>query len=341
MKKFLLRFVIIVILIGLSGVYWVYCQIFHVNTVHQEAQFIHIASGTEKDKLVRLLKENEVLRDENSFLRVAQWMKYESVKPGRYLLKTDLNNRTLVSLLRSGSQAPVDVTISAARKIEEIASQVSKIIEADSISIISAFSNVNWLAENQLDLNEAITMVIPNTYEMYWNTSGEEFVNRMVKEHESFWTRNDRLKKLENLSLTKPEVSTLASIVEKESIQLDERPAIAGVYLNRLDRDIPLQADPTVVFAVNDFSIRRVLNRHLEIDSPYNTYKYPGLPPGPICMPSISSIDAVLDAEQHDYLFFCAKPGYNGRHAFARTNAEHERNARIYRRWLSSEGIRG
>jgi UPF0755 protein len=174
---------------------------------------------------------------------------------------------------------------------------------------------------------------------MYWNIDAQGFLSRMKSEYDKFWSQNDRPALLEASDLTKNEVSTLASIVEKESNLASERPTIARVYLNRIEQGILLQADPTVVFAVGDFEIRRVLNVHLEIDSPYNTYKYAGLPPGPICMPSKSSLDAVLKAEPHDYIFFCAKPGYNGAHSFAKTNAQHERNAAEYRRWLNQERI--
>ena len=317
-----------------------YRQIFVVNTIHESAQVLFIDENVTIDSLSYQLKEEGILGDRRSFDLVAQLMKFDQPKPGRYRIPVALNNRSLVGLLRSGQQEAVNLTISSARTIEEIAAIAAGKLSYDSIQIASQLTDSVWLMGHGLSRADVISIIIPNTYQFFWNTSPLDFAERMVKEHRKFWEAGDRQSKLSALSMTKSEVATLASIVEKESIQQEERPRIAGVYLNRLKRDIHLQADPTVVFGVGDFTIRRVLNRHLEHDSPYNTYMYPGLPPGPICMPSISSLDAVLNAEEHDYLFFCAKPGYNGAHLFAKTNAEHERNARTYRRWLNKEGIR-
>jgi UPF0755 protein len=185
-----------------------------------------------------------------------------------------------------------------------------------------------------------MSLFIPNTYQVYWNTSPQNLLKRLQVENDAFWAKKNRREKAKSLGLSTQEVYTLASIVEKESLVMDEKPIIAGVYLNRLKKGMLLQADPTVVFAVGDFSIQRVLNKHLAIDSPYNTYKNVGLPPGPICMPSISSIDGVLNAEKHNYIFFCAKPNSGGRHAFANTLAGHNRNAAIYRNWLQANQIR-
>ena len=175
---------------------------------------------------------------------------------------------------------------------------------------------------------------------MNWNIAPEAIADRMEKEHQFFWSQNNRLQKAKEIGLSPTEVYTLASIVEKESQSKIERPIIAGLYLNRLKTGIPLQADPTVVFAVGDFTLRRVLNKHLEIDSPYNTYRFTGLPPGPICMPSISSLDAILNAEKHRYLYMCAKPDNSGLHVFAESLSEHNVNANRYRRWLNQRGIR-
>jgi UPF0755 protein len=182
-------------------------------------------------------------------------------------------------------------------------------------------------------------MFIPNTYQFFWNTDPKDFLNRMKREHDKFWTK-ERLEKAKKIGLTPEEVFTLASIVEKETLAKEEKPVIASVYLNRLKRDMLLQADPTVVYAAKDFGIQRVLNKHLKIDSPYNTYKNKGLPPGPICMPDVGTIDSVLNAKDTDYLFFCAKPNGHGRHAFAKTNRQHVNNANRYRKWLNKNKIR-
>jgi len=269
-------------------------------------------------------------------------MKYDqNIRPGRYKIQPNLSNRSLVGQLRIGQQEPVSITISTARTLDQVAGVISHRLESDSLTILKALLNPEFLRANNLTEASAISMIIPNTYQVYWNISGEQLANRLHDEYEAFWRANDRTKKQQALGMTRQEISALASIVEKETIQNPERPIIAGLYLNRLKDNIHLQADPTVVFGVGDFNIRRVLNKHLEYDTPYNTYIHPGLPPGPICMPSIASIDAVLSADKHDYIFMCAKPGYNGAHNFAATNAEHERNATVYRRWLDKEGIKG
>lgn len=319
-----------------------YQWVFGINTQHEETAIIHIPSEAQYEDVVLILDTTEIIKNISSFKRVSKWMKYDQyVKPGRYLLSPDLSNRTLIQQLRAGDQEPVQLTISTARTIHEIAGIVGEKLEPDSLALLHTLTNPKILENYGMEPHTAIGLFIPNTYEVYWNSSPRELLRRMHEEYNRFWAKNNREEKRQALQLSRNEVASLASIVEKESIQKKERPIIAGVYLNRIKRGIPLQADPTVVFAVGDFSIRRVLYKHLEVDSPYNTYLYPGIPPGPICMPSISSIDAVLNPEQHDYLFFCAKPGYNGSHAFATNSAEHERNARIYRNWLNSEGIKG
>lgn len=341
LKKILYATVLLAIIGGL-GSSVAYKWIFGVNTKHEASKYIHIPSESSFEDVVALLESSDVINDAASFERVAGWMKYNTnVKPGRYELEPELSNRALISLLRSGRQAPVKLTFSTARTIQEIAGQAAQKIEADSMDILMTLLDDDRLKKTDSDENNVISSIIPNTYEVYWNSSAEDFADKMEREYELFWNKKNRLNRCKELGMTPREVSALASIVEKESIQKEERPTIAGVYLNRLEQGIHLQADPTVVFAIGDFTIRRVLLKHLEYDSPYNTYKYAGLPPGPICMPSISSIDAVLFAEEHDYIFFCAKPGYNGTHAFAKTNADHERNARIYHRWLNTQGIKG
>ncbi len=341
MKRLIRIFCVLIFFAGIIA-FIGYQKIFGINTLHNEEVIILIPKNSNFDDVIRVLDTAGIVKKMSSFRQVSSWMKYGPiVKSGRYKVGTNLNNRELVGLLRSGRQEPVQLTISAARRLQDIAGIVAKKIEADSVTILNTMSNEELLHNYNLNPHTAISLFIPNTYELYWNITAEQFLDRMHKEYLNFWSRDNRLQKLETLNLSKSEVATIASIVEKESIQKDERPTIAGLYLNRIVKGIPLQADPTVVFGVGDFTIRRVLNKHLAFDSPYNTYMYPGIPPGPICMPSISSIDAVLNPEKHDYLFMCAKPGYNGSHSFATNTADHERNARVYRRWLNSEGIRG
>ena len=338
--KFFIRLVIALFVLGSILGYVAYDKIFGVNTSDEEKE-LFIPTGSEYNYLTQLLESEGIVRDVSSFGLVSKLMKYGSkVRPGRFIIPAQLSNRKLIQLLRSGKQSPVNVTISTGRKLENIAGVVSKRIEADSQSILSAFLNPAFLESMDLDTANAISAVIPNTYEFFWDTDAVQFAERMKKESDLFWNE-ERDAKRRSMDMSRSEVSTLAAIVEKESNLKAERPTMAGVYVNRLNQDIPLQADPTVVFGLNDFTIRRVLNKHLESDTPYNTYKYSGLPLGPICMPSISSIDAILNYERHDYIFFCAKPGYNNGHLFAETNAQHERNARKYHRWLDQEGIKG
>ena len=279
-----------------------------------------------KDEIISL----NVLESKRAFDWLAKKMHYdENVHPGRYILTNGMSNRQLINMLRMGYQTPVKVVFNNIRTVEQLAGRISDQIEADSASIINEINK-----NNDIDA----TTFIPNTYEFYWNTDAEDFIEKMVAEHKRFWNET-RLQKAQDLKLTPRQVSILASIVDKETTKTSEMPRIAGVYLNRLSKRWPLQADPTLVFALGDYNIRRVLDVHKNIDSPYNTYKYAGLPPGPICIPSIAAIDAVLNAENHKYFYFCAKDDLSGCHVFAKTITEHNKNAEKYRRSLNKNKI--
>ena len=282
---------------------------------------------------------NDVLINYKAFKWVAKKKSYpEVIKPGRYKLKVGMNTNQVVNRLRSGTQSPIKVTFNNVRTKYDLAGKVSKYIQADSLSILNLFADNDKIAESGFNSETYRTIFIPNTYEFYWTTSADEFAKRMLNEHNRFWN-NERKEKAEKLGMTPDEVSILASIVQEEVSKKEELKTVAGLYVNRLKRGILLQADPTVKYAVGDFTLRRVLNKHLEIDSPYNTYKYAGLPPGPINFPEITSIDAVLDYEKHNYIFMCAKEDFSGYHRFAATNAEHNRNAAKYRAALDRNGI--
>ncbi len=342
MKWFLRLFIILVILAAIAG-YWTYQNIFSENvTVNESNALIQIPTSSSFDDVVKLLKEKNILKETSSFERVSGWMKYDKaeVPAGNYHLKNGWNNKTLISKLRSGDQEPIRLTLNNYRQINDMLGGVAKIIEPDSIELVNYLLNPKTLEEMGYDEQTILGLFIPNTYELWWNTSPEKFVERLKKENEKFWQAKDRTSKLEKIGLTKNEVYTLASIVEKETQANVEKPRIAGVYMNRLQRGMKLQADPTVVFANKKFDLRRVLNKHLEIDSPYNTYKYEGLPPGPIYMPGLASIDAVLNYETHKYLYFCAKTDNSGQHAFAKTLREHNRNAKNYWAYLRKNKIR-
>jgi UPF0755 protein len=260
------------------------------------------------------------------------------VYPGRYILRGGTSNDRLVNMLRSGSQEPVKLVFNNIRSKEDLAGTLAEQIEADSAGILGLFSNVERIEENGLSPETAIGIFIPNTYEMYWNTSAEELFERMMREYRIFWNE-ERLSQARRIGLKPMEVITLASIVDEECLMREEEPSIAGVYINRLNRRMRLQADPTVRYAAGDMNITRVLKKHLLIESPYNTYRHGGLPPGPIVIPSISAIDAVLEYDRHDYLYFCAKEDFSGYHNFATTLAQHNENARSYQKALNRRKI--
>lgn len=293
------------------------------------------------DDVFSKLKEQGILNIPATFDQLAQYMNYKKdrVPSGRYKIKDNMSNLDLIRMLRAGNQQPVNLTFNNARLVSDLAGKLDDNILLDSLVILQALEDEKFLQQYDFTKETIMSLFIPNTYKVFWDIDMHDLMKRMKQEHKRFWNE-DRVQKAKNLKMSKEEVYTLASIVDKESHSLKEKPIIAGVYLNRLQRGIALQADPTVVFAVQDFSIRRVLNKHLEYDSPYNTYKYPGLPPGPIGMASIAGLDAVLNPAQHDYIFFCAKPDGGGTHAFAKSLSEHNRNARIYQNWLSRRGIR-
>ena len=317
--------------------YRFYEYIYGVNlsVTSEEALFLYIPTNSTFDDVYSLLEESG-LHDMQSFRRVAARMNYPArVKSGRYRLTDGMSNIELIRLLRSGRQIPVKVTFNNIRLNTQLAGIVAPPIEADSASILAVLTDSAYLAEHfQLTPQTILSLCIPNTYEFFWNTSSKDFLDRMSKEYDRFWTESRR-QKARDAQLTPLQVSILASIIEEETQKDDEKPTMAGVYINRLNRGIPLQADPTLKYAAGDFSIQRILNSHKEIQSPYNTYLNTGLPPGPICIPSIASIDAVLNYEKHDYLFFCAKDDFSGYHNFARTLQQHNRNAQAYQKALN------
>ena len=301
-----------------------------IETENGENVSLYIPTGADYQYVKNEIIAMNVLKSEKAFNWLAKKTNYdENVHPGRYVLVDGMTNQQLINMLRMGYQTPVKVVFNNMRTVEQLAGRISEQIEADSTSIVDAI-----YANDNVDA----TTFIPNTYEFYWNTTAEDFVNKMLVEYKRFWNET-RLEKAKNIKLTQKEVSILASIIDKETSKTSEMPRIAGVYMNRLNKRWPLQADPTLIFALGDYNIRRVLDVHKNIDSPYNTYKYAGLPPGPICIPSIAAIDAVLNAEKHNYFYFCAKDDLSGYHVFAKTISEHNRNAEKYRRALNKQKI--
>jgi UPF0755 protein len=311
----------------------------NVNLEDSSIEF-YIKSTWNYDSVRFALVAKNIIVDQDGFDWVADQKQYPVlIKPGRFLIFDGMSNNRLINLLRSGEQKPVKVIVRSVRTKEQLASQVSKYIEADSASISELLSNANFCMKYGFSESTIITLFLPNTYEFYWNTSAEEFIERMAREYKRFWT-DDRKTKAKKAGLTQSEVCILASIVQSEQgAHPDERDDVAGLYLNRLKKGMKLDSDPTLIFALGDFTIKRVLNAHKKVDSPYNTYKNAGLPPGPILLPELSSLDAVLNASDHNYLFMCAKEDFSGYHNFSVSYREHINNARRYQRELNKRKI--
>ena len=300
---------------------------------------IYIHSNADYQQVLQLLTDEDVFRNIYSFDWLARKKKYPAlIKPGAYRLEAGWNNIKVLRILQYGIQTPVKVTFNNIRFREDLAGHLAKCFETDSLTFLSYLNN-DSLAKSLGFTHERFPCIfIPNTYEFYWTTPPRKFIERMKKEYDIFWNQN-RKDKAKNLGLSAPEVITLASIVQEETNMNEEKSKIAAVYINRLHQDWFLQADPTVKFAIGDFSIKRILHAYTTIDSPFNTYKYKGLPPGPINFPEIQSIDAVLNSEKNDYMYFCAKEDFSGFHRFSKTLSEHLLNARKYQAALNKNKI--
>ncbi len=323
--------------------YLLYRDIFSPNTRFSENEVaIYIPTNADFNEVKTIVAP--YVENMERFVSVAGKKSYpQNVKAGKFVLKKGMNSNDLVTALRQ--PVPVRVSFNNQERLEDLAGRIAAQIEADSISLLESFYDERFLSDNELTRDNVLSMFIPNSYEFFWNTSALQFRDRMEKEYRKFWTQT-RLDKAAALGLTPLEVSALASIVHKETVKIDERPRVAGVYLNRLEKGMKLEADPTVIYAIkrnnNDFNIliKRVLNRDLLTESPFNTYQNHGVPPGPIAMPDISAIDAVLNPESHNYIYFCASVENFGYHEFAVTHAQHERNRQKYVRWISQQGIK-
>ncbi|MDT8417663.1 MAG: endolytic transglycosylase MltG [Lutibacter sp.] len=339
-KKLLLLIVALLLVIGGVLGFSLYNKIFGSNTVQNG--FLYIPTDSDFEEVENLARP--FLKRVKPFVWVAKKLNYqEAVKPGKYKISKGMSNFELARMLRSGKQTTVNLSFNNQDTFEKLAGRISQQIEADSISLLKAFTDTVFYKEAGFKLETAIGMYIPNSYEFYWNTTAEDFRTKMLDEYTKFWDAT-RLEKAKKLNLTKNEVITLASIVQKETATVSERPIVAKLYLNRLASDWPLQADPTIIFALkaklgNNLVIKRVFSKDLEINSPYNTYKNTGLPPGPISMPDISSIEAVLNPTSHDYYYMCASVTTFGTHEFAKTLDQHNRNAAKYQQWLNKQGV--
>ncbi len=312
----------------------------HNNVPIAEEYYMYIHRGATYGDVVDSLNVHGCIVDSAFFHWLAGRKGYpQNVKPGRYKVAPGMSINTLLNNLRAGNQEPMNVVIGKFRSKEKMAQLISRKLEFDSADFMNALTDKALLDTFGLTQETALALFIPDTYEVYWNISPEDFLWRMYREKEKFWNKGHRRDKAMKMNLSETEVMILASIVDEETNQNDEKPLVASVYLNRLRKGHLLQADPTVRFAIQNFGIRRVLKKYLLCDSPYNTYKYRGLPPGPICLPSKASIDAVLENKQTDYMFFCAKEDFSGYHNFAVTHAEHVKNARKFQKALDERKI--
>lgn len=340
LKKLFLLIIGLLLITGVVLGFNFYNKIYKPNTIKEG--FLYIPTNSDYATVENLVRP--YLKRVNTFNFIANLKGYtNSIKPGKYKITEGMSNNKLINILRNGKQTPVKLSFNNQDSFEKLAGRISQQIEADSISLLQAFKDSTFSKESGFDDKNSLGMYIPNTYEFYWNTSANLFRSKMKDEYNRFWN-NERLAKAKKLNLSPNEVITLASIVQKETASVGERPMVAKLYLNRLKDQWPLQADPTIIFAVkeklgSDVIIKRVLTKDLDIDSPYNTYKNLGLPPGPIAMPDISSINAVLNPANHDYFFMCASITKIGTHEFAKTLAQHNHYAAKYQVWLSKQGI--
>ncbi|HRH54139.1 MAG TPA: endolytic transglycosylase MltG [Chitinophagales bacterium] len=343
-RKTVIIVAVIIAFLGIIGVgsgYTVYLRVMVPNVAVQEDVSLYVKPTFNLDSILVQTQKLQLFKNEGSF---EWWAKRQNLGnnlvAGRYVITPGMSNRAIVNLLMSGRQTPVNVTFNNIRTKADFAGRIGEQLIADSSDFVAYFDSSAYFSTLGLNKDNFMTIFIPNTYELYWNTDAEGFVKRMAKEHDNFWTPTRR-DKAEKIGLTPEQVYILASIVYSENDKAaDEAPRIAGVYMNRINKGMKLEADPTVKFAIGNFAIKRILFADLEIESPYNTYKHVGLPPGPIHMPPIAYIDAVLNYEHHEYIFMCANGDGSGYHLFAKTLAEHNRNRDIYIATLNKQGIR-
>lgn len=342
-KKIISIILLLGMVVGSYFTYTFYRVFFKPNTAFTNSEsYVFIGNNFSFQDVV--LELENLLISTDDFQLAARKKGYtERVKGGKYILKKGLNNHEIVNVLR-GKNTAVKVVFNNQERLENLAGRLAQQLEADSLSLLNNFRDSVFLETHGFTPKTALAMYLPNSYEVFWNTTPKKFRNRMLKEYKRFWN-SQRLEQAERIGLTPEEVISLAAIVQKETVQVEERTKIAGVYLNRLRKRMRLEADPTVIYALKekhqnfDTIIRRVLRKDLKIKSPYNTYKNKGVPPGPITMPDINAIDAVLQADSHNYLYFVANPKQPGYHTFATTYIQHLRNSRAYHRWINSQKL--
>lgn len=316
-----------------------YVFLFSSSLKIEKSQSFYIYPGNNKKDVLTELKEKGNIK---SLWRINFFMKSfgtgDTLPVGHYLLKPGMSDFKLSRMLKGGNQTPIKLTFNNLRTVDQLAGRISRQLLSDSLSLLNCLRDTVWMKEEGFNTNNYMCVFLPNTYEIWWNATPEKVLGLFRKEFHKYWDET-HINNSQKIRLTPVEVSTLASIVEEETNKSDEMPKVAGLYVNRLRIDMPLQADPTVKYAVGDFTIKRILKGHTQVNSPYNTYKNIGLPPGPIRIPSLKAIEAVLFYEHHSYLYMCAKSDFSGYHAFASTLAQHNKNASDYHDALNSRGI--
>jgi len=341
MRKFVIRSIVFIGVVALGMSSYLYNQIF--SPLSQEDTIILIPTNSSFEQVKDTLQNYGLVKNEFVFDIFCEKKNYIKMHPGRYLIPAEMDANTMVNMLRLGEQKPLNIIFNNASTLQDLAVKLATQIEADSLSLLNAFTDELFYSTYDFDEASMRKLFIPNTYEVYWTVTPVEFLERMQKEYKRFWSE-DRLKKATKLGLNPHEVSVLASIVQKESAKADEQPVVAGLYLNRLNQGMKLQSDPTVIYSIKerdgfDAVIKRVLKKDLKIDSPYNTYYYKGLPPNPICIPEMSALVAVLNSKKHDYIYMCAKEDFSGYHNFTKSWSVHKRNAKRFQNALSAKGV--
>ncbi|MDR1112493.1 MAG: endolytic transglycosylase MltG [Bacteroidales bacterium] len=334
MKKVILVWLIVATVCSMAAAIFGYAVFYKPNIQNSEPYHLTIKQNTDKQQVLEILNANHVIKNSHSFRIAAQLLRFNRVKKGKYILRYGENNLNIIRMLRKGQHYPVKFTFNNIRTQEQFVDRVGNRFIFEPETLDSLLSDSSYMAQFGVNPYTKLTIFIPNSYEFYYDITADEFIHKMYEEYLQFWTPQ-RLSQAHNINLSPAEVLTLASIVEEENFKNSEKAIIAGLYINRLKKNMLLQSDPTVKYAAGDFTLKRVLTQHTQADSPYNTYRHLGLPPGPIRMPAISSIDSVLQYRKHNYLYMCAKEDFSGAHNFAVTLAEHERNAARYHHALN------
>lgn len=333
MKKIFTISLLIILFTAAFGAWWTFGP---STTFTESKKAFYIEAGSSFTKVQRDLERSGFVKYNRTFKIISKLFKYnENIKAGRFVFEKNASIYTIFRTLRSGRQTPVNLVITKLRTKEDLAEKISNNFECDSLTVITYLNSNDSLANYKLDSNTVMTAIIPNTYSLLWNTSFPKIFKKLFYEQQKFWNE-ERSKKAAALQLTKTQVYTLASIVEEETNKEEDKGKIAGVYINRMQKGMRLGADPTVKFAMKNFALKRIYQKHLSFPSPYNTYQVSGLPPGPICTPSQKTIDAVLNAPATTYLFFVAKPDFSGYSNFAETYTEHLSYAKAYQEALDT-----